>query len=615
MTELRPRHKTLVEIYEDSVARHADRPLFGTKHGKVWHYVSYADFGRKVDRLRSALAGLGVAKGDRVAIIANNRPEWAIAAYATYTLGAVFVAMYEAQTEGDWDYILADSGAKVVFVPGHVIGAKLEAQRASMPALDHIVVLEGPTEKSWKSFRGLVEANGPTVPITRPSESDIAALVYTSGTTGTPKGVMLSHANLAYNVGAIRLLFPITPDDRSLSFLPWAHIFGQTCELHGFIATGASMGIAESVDSIIDDLGEVRPTFLCAVPRVFNRIYDALHHRAEHEGGAQKMLFEAAIENATKRKRLALRRQSSGLTDLRHAFFDRVVFSKVRARFGGRLRYAISGGAALSPEVGQFIDDLGILVYEGYGLSETSPIVSANYPGARKMGSVGKVIPGVEVEIDTSMTGDPKNGEIIVFGHNVMQGYYNLPEETAKVFVERDGKRGLRTGDMGYIDGEGFLHITGRIKEQYKLQNGKYVVPTPLEETLRLSPFITNCMIHGENEEHNVAVIVPDFRALKRWAAERGIAGDARTLTRDARVRELYAQEIEKQSAHFRAFERIRDFVLVPEDFTIDNGMLTPKLSVRRARVLEVHRDAIEALYRGGGAFNAREGAARDRGA
>ncbi len=597
MMEFRPRHETLVAIYEASIARHADRPLFGTKYAGAYHYMSYAEFGRRVDHLRAGLVSIGVEEGDRVAIISNNRPEWAIAAYATYTLGAVFVAMYEAQTEGDWDYILADSGAKVVFVPGRVIGAKLEAQRSMMPKLEHIVVLEGPTEKHWHSFAGLLGTNT-RAPIVRPLPSATATLIYTSGTTGTPKGVVLSHANVAYNVGAIQLLFPITPDDRSLSFLPWAHIFGQSCELHGFISIGASMGIAESVDTIMENLAEVRPTFLCAVPRIFNRIYDTLHQRMETDGGVTKALFEAAIANAEKRKKLASRRQSSGATDLRHAFYDRAVFSKIRARFGGRLRYAISGGAALSREVGEFIDNLGMLVYEGYGLSETSPIVSANYPGARKMGSVGKVIPGVEVEIDTTVTGDPKNGEIVVFGHNVMQGYYNLPEEDAKVFVVENGRRGFRTGDMGYIDGEGFLHITGRIKEQYKLLNGKYVVPTPLEESLRLSPYIANCMIHGENHEHNVAVIVPDFAALKVWAAERGIAADPRTLGRDDRVRALFADEIDKHAGGFRHFEKVKKFVLAPEDFSIENGMLTPKLSLKRRRVLEVYGAEIEALYR-----------------
>lgn len=596
----RPKHETLVEIFEASVARHADRPLFGTKVGRVWHYMSYAEFGRRVNDLRGGLASLGVTRGDRVAMISNNRPEWAIAAYATYTLGAVFVAMYEAQTEGDWDYILADSGAKVVFVPGHVIGSKLAAERKSMPALEHIVVLEGPTEKDWSSYAELLAVGARTrTEIVRPAPNDTAGLIYTSGTTGTPKGVILSHANIAYNVDAIRMLFPITPEDRSLSFLPWAHIFGQTCELHGFLSVGASMGIAESVDTIMDNLAEVQPTFLCAVPRIFNRLYDALHRRMSEDTGTRRALFVAALENAEKRKRLAARRQSSGVTDLRHAFFDKMVFEKIRARFGGRLRYAISGGAALSREVAELIDNLGVLVYEGYGLSETSPIVSANYPGARKMGSVGKVIPGVEVEIDTSVTGDPKNGEIVVYGHNVMQGYYNLPEENAKVFVERDGKRGFRTGDMGYIDGEGFLHITGRIKEQYKLLNGKYVVPTPLEETLRLSPFIANCMIDGENQDHNVAVIVPDFAVLSAWAAERGIAADPRTLVRDERVRALFADEVEKHSASFRAFEKVKRFILVPEDFTIENGMLTPKLSIKRRRVLEAYGKQLAALYGG----------------
>lgn len=592
-----PKFRTLVDIFEHSVAAFADRPLFGTKKDGQWRWMTYGEFGSKVDALRGGLAKLGVEKGDRVAIISNNRPEWAIAAYATYGLGAQFVPMYESQLTKDWKYILSDCAAKVLFVANRAIADRIAEIRGELPALKHVVVIDGEAAGDGEvTFAELLESEPAPLAEVRPE--DIAGFIYTSGTTGNPKGVLLSHENLASNVSAIHEFFPMSPEDRSLSFLPWAHSFGQTCELHGLLSMGASMGIAEAVDKIVANLAEVKPTLLFSVPRIFNRIYDGLHKRMNEEGGLKLALFNKAVANAEYRKKLAQERKRSGWADFKHGIFDKLVFSKVRDRFGGRLKYAFSGGAALSREVAEFIDNLGIMVYEGYGLTETSPIATANSPSGRKIGSVGKPIPGVEIEIDVSATEDPKQGEIIVYGHNVMQGYYGLDEENAKVFVEKDGKRGFRTGDMGYIDSDGFLFITGRIKEQYKLLNGKYVVPTPLEEKLKLSPYIANVMIHGANQNFNAAVIIPDFEALASWAADKGLPTEPAELVQEPQVEALIRGEIEKYSADFKAYEKIKKFTLGTEDFTTDNGMLTPSMKVKRRVVLEKYGPALEALFR-----------------
>jgi long-chain acyl-CoA synthetase len=593
-----PKFHTLVHIFQHAVREHAERPLFGVKRGGSWRWMSYAEFGRRVDRARGALDAAGVGAGDRVALIADNRPEWAIVAHAAYGLRAAAVPMYEAQHDAEWRYILRDSGAKMVFVANESIRDRIAAQRDHLPDLRRVVVFDGRGDEASTAFDAfLAEGDKRPVDIVIPEGEDIAGFVYTSGTTGNPKGVMLSHRNIAFNVSALHDVFPMTPEDRSLSFLPWAHVFGQTVELHTLFSMGASMGIAESVAKITDDLVEVQPTLLFAVPRIFNRIYAGMRRQMDESRGLTRTLFTAALENAKRRHALAQSRRASGAVELKHMVFDRLVFDRVRARFGGKLRYAFSGGAALSREVAEFIDDLGILVYEGYGLTETSPIVACNFPGNRKIGSVGKPIPGVRVEIDTAVTDDPKHGEIVVFGHCVMQGYYGLEEETAAVFVERDGERGLRTGDMGYLDGDGFLHISGRIKEQYKLLNGKYVVPTPLEESLKLSPFVSSAMVWGADHDHNVAVIVPDFDALGRWAAERGLAGDPATLVEDQRVRALFEDEIEKHSTTFKQYEKVRGFVLGATDFTTDNGLLTPSLKVKRRKVLELYGKRLEALY------------------
>jgi long-chain acyl-CoA synthetase len=345
----------------------------------------------------------------------------------------------------------------------------------------------------------------------------------------------------------------------------------------------------------VDNLSEVKPTMLVSVPRIFNKIYDGLHKKMDEAGGLKKKLFYAAIENAEHRKKLAAEGKSSGWADLKHAILDKLVFSKVRDRFGGRLKYAFSGGAALAEEVANFIDNLGIMVYEGYGLTETSPIATANWPGSRKIGSIGRPIPGVEIKIDKKITGDAVNGEIIIYGHNIMKGYHNMPEENAKVFTD-DG--GFRTGDMGRIDDDGFVWITGRIKEQYKLENGKYVVPGPLEEHLKLSPYIANVMIHGDNRPFNVALIVPDLERLDTFAKEHGLdTANYDALMATEPVQKLYAEQLEEYSGGFKQYEKVKKFQLIHQDFSPENDMLTPTLKLKRRIVLQHYGEKLNSLY------------------
>ena len=332
-----------------------------------------------------------------------------------------------------------------------------------------------------------------------------------------------------------------------------------------------------------------------AVPVVFNKVYDGLQKRMENEGGVTQAMFNAAVSNAHKQEELKRRGKRSRWVDLQADLFDRIVFSKVRAAFGGRLKWAFSGGAAISTEVAEFISAVGITVYEGYGLTETSPVTNANVQGARRVGSVGKAIPGVRNEIDTDVTGDPTVGEIIIHGPNVMMGYYNLPEENAAVFTP-DG--GFRTGDLGHVDDDGYLYIRGRIKEQYKLENGKYVVPSPIEEQLQLSGFISQVMVYGEQRPFNVAVVVPDFEYLQQWAAEKGLdTSDLAALLADAEVKELYKTEIQRAQSGIKHYERIRDFVLEDEEFTPENGMLTPSLKIKRRAIMEKLGADINDLY------------------
>jgi long-chain acyl-CoA synthetase len=591
-----PKFETLVDVFQQSTRTFSSRELFGEKKNGQWTWMTYAQFGQMVDDLRGGLSQLGVTNGDRVAVISNNRHEWAVGAYACYTLGVAYVPMYEAQQEKEWQYILNDCGAKVVFAANDAIAAKLKNIKAELPKLEHIIRFSG-TAHETDTFACLLRRGAETPsPINQPKASDLCGLIYTSGTTGNPKGVMLSHSNLARNVAAMHEVFPMQQEDRSLSFLPWAHSFGQTVELHGLLSMGASMGIAESVDKIIDNLGEVKPTLLFSVPRIFNRIYDGLQKRMASESPVKRLLFQRGLEVAKQRRELADKKQSNLLVDVQHAFFDKVVFTKVRARFGGQLKYAFSGGAAIAKEVAEFIDNLGITVYEGYGLTETSPIATANYAGHRKIGSVGKPIPGTRVEIDRTETGDPKQGEIVVHGHNVMMGYYNLPDENAKVFT---GDGGFRTGDMGFVDDDGYVWITGRIKEQFKLENGKYVAPAPIEQAIQLSPFVANVMLHGANKPFNVAVIVPDMESLKKWATEKGLdITSIPELLKREEVQQLFREQILEYTKQVKGYERPQRFLLISEDFTVGNDMLTASLKLKRRSVLKKFGEAVEDLYR-----------------
>jgi long-chain acyl-CoA synthetase len=582
-------YKNLVELFQKSCDKHAAREVFGTKTSGSWSWMTYRDFRKLVDDFRGALANLGVKAGDRIGIVANNRVEWAVAAYATYGLRAAFVPMYEQQHAEEWEFILDDCGAKVAIGSSQSVYDELKKLKGKVKSLQHVIGLDA-SPSDEHSYKALLErgAKNPKA-AEEPASEEIAGFIYTSGTTGKPKGVILTHGNICFCINGVNEIFTFDVNDRSLSFLPWAHSFGQVCELHILISGGCSTAINDDVQNLVANLAEVKPTILFAVPRIFNRIYDGVNKQMTEKPGFIRSLFHSGIRNATKKNR---GEDVSVLGGIGLGLADKIIFSKIREKFGGRLKYAVSGSAALSREVAEFIDALGIEVYEGYGLTETSPIATANYPGHRKIGSVGKPLRGCKIVIDTKVTGDAKNGEIVIYGPNVMRGYHNRSDENRAVLMD-DG--GFRSGDMGYLDDDGYLYITGRIKEQYKLENGKYVVPSPLEEQLKLSPYIANVMLHGANKPHNVALVVPDLEALKKWAGENAV--ELGNLSNSDRVRALLKDEIEKYGSEFKGYEKPKDFVIVAEDFTTDNGMLTPTLKLKRRNVLARYEQDLNALY------------------
>ena len=584
-----PEIETLVELFETSCRTRGDAPLFGTKSAGRFEWISYAAMHQRVLKVRALLVELGVAQGDRVALIADNSVDWAAICYAAAGSGAVTVPMYTAQNPTDWEYILKDCGAKLAFVDTAQEAASLTKLRAHLPELLHVISIGEPETDPTSLRARMALLLGRTIQLEQPRPEDPAGFIYTSGTTGHPKGVVLSHRNIVSNVLASASTFPLSPSDRSLSFLPWAHALGQTVDLHLLLHVGCQIGINGDLSGLLTNLGLVKPTILIAVPRVFYRIYDGIRKQIAERPKVIRTLFDKGIEAATQKSQ----GRRPTLTDrLWLAAAERLIFRRVRQRFGGSLRFAISGSAALNRDVAEFVNALGIDVYEGYGLTEASPVVCVNTPTHRRFGTVGKPIPGVQVTIAQNVAEDPTVGEIVVSGPNVMHGYYRAPEDTARVLTP-DGR--LRTGDMGRLDDDGFLIITGRIKEQYKLQNGKYVVPTPIEEQIKLSPLISNCMLYGADKPYCVLMVVPNRLALESEAQSRGF--DCSDVEGDPKVLALLKQEVAFRVQGLHSYMRPKKLLVVSEDFTVGNGFLTPSLKVRRQEVIQKYMGQLAKMY------------------
>ena len=586
-------HKNLIEMLENSRQLYGDRPLYGTKRDGIYEWTTYEQFSEKVDALRGGLASLGVSSGDKVAIICKNTEEWAVSAYATYGLCGQHIPMYETQMPSEWEYIIRDCGAKVLLAANSSIFEKTRNFPDQIDSLEHVILLTGSVEGEVTTYEDLLK-KGREKPVQKmePESDAPMGMIYTSGTTGNPKGVILSHRNLIFECSVVIPLLGMSRDVRTLAFLPWAHVFGQVAEVHGIIGCGGSAGLVDDVNTLVDELGVVKPSVFFAVPRVYNRIYDRLQEQMKEKPGLIRALFYGGLKQA-KREREG---ETLGfLENLILLLARKIIFKKILNRFGGNLRIAVSGASALSPSVAEFINDIGISIYEGYGLSENTAALSLNYPGSRRFGSVGKPLPGVRIEIDKTVEGSKEeDGEVQAFGENIMIGYHNLPDKTKESITE-DG--GLRTGDLGHLDSDGYLYITGRVKEQYKLENGKYVAPAPLEESLKLSSYIDQVMLYGFNRPHNVALIVVAMPAVTQYAEDLGISGSTEDILNEPRIRELFKEQLKHFGKDFKGFEHPQNFSLLSEEWGIDNGLLTPTLKLKREVVEEKFKTEIEELF------------------
>eukprot|EP00934_Nitzschia_sp_Nitz4_P008121 Nitzschia sp. Nitz4//scaffold22_size323478//278027//280476//NITZ4_000581-RA/size323478-augustus-gene-0.211-mRNA-1//1//CDS//3329543159//8111//frame0 len=611
--ESRMVYDTLHELQVRTCDVYADNEVFGTYNAKDddFEWMTYSEFANKVNNARAVLRDIGVPEFGKVAIISNNRWEWAALATAAYSINASFVPMYEAQLPGDWTYILNDSGSCAVFCANQTIYETLQKEVIpSTPGVQSVLCLDA-AEGEPHAFATAMASVKPDTEgslILRPTPEDLANLIYTSGTTGKPKGVELTHSNSATNARAPGYSSEdaknlMKEDDRTLAFLPWAHSYGQTCELWLTMANGGSLGICRGVPMILEDLQMVRPTVLYSVPTLYKKIFDGVHNMMETASPLRKSMMKnaLAIGDANAAFLRGDRGPLSPMEKIKHSVLDKVVLSKIRSRFGGRMNHGFVAGSACAPEVVAFMDSLGIPICEGYGLTETSPIISLNVPNQRQKGSVGRPVDGVDVYIidgDGNPVPDGQEGEICCVGPNVMRGYHNNPEATAEVIsVAPDGKsRMFHTGDLGRVDPDGgWLHITGRLKEQYKLENGKYVVPTPIEVSIGMSRFIAQVVLCGANRPHNVALIVPEWAAIR---SELNIEGDVseEDLANDGRVKELIDSEIASNCKALKKFEIPTGWAFVAP-FTAANNMLTPKMSIRRHQVIQTYAEVIDGLY------------------
>ncbi len=585
----------LVDLFENSVAKFGSNNLFGTKNKETnqYEWVTFSDVAEKVNNLRGALNKLGLSKGEKVGVIVSNSVEWFVCCQATHGLGGVFVPMYEKELQKVWQYIIQDAGIKYVFVRDQKIYDVVKSFQKGIPTLKDIFMLFGEGEKSLDALEKLGKAN--PAPSYKPHWSETAVIIYTSGTTGDPKGVLLSHGNMTHNATECHHTFDVGVHEIGLSILPWAHSFGLSADLHTFILGGWQLGFAESADKLLVNFSEIKPTHMNAVPRVFNIIYDKIQQSVSADP-EKKKIFDAAVAEAVKNRDLKEKTEE-------YKFYDAVAFATVRNIFGGRLKQVVTGGAMMKPEIALFFSDVGVPTYDGYGLSETSPVITNNSPlRGNKYGTVGKPFKDTNVVIDKSRVGqDSPDGEIVVYGAQVMQGYHNKPAITKEAMMPDtwNGLPGVRTGDRGWIDEDGFLHITGRFKDEYKLENGKYVHPESIENEIKILRYVSNVIIYGEGRLYNVALVVPDFEALKNdpktsaWA--KGTPEE--TIANKECTDFITQQIIEHLRKSFGGYEIPQKFLYITEDFTVDNGMLTQTMKLIRRNVMKKYGDQLKALY------------------
>lgn len=590
--------QTLNQLLAGACARHDKPDALMHKAGGEWKKVSSAEW---LDAARDVAMGLhsfGVKKGDRVVLLSENRIDWFFVEAGLQILGAVTVPIYPSLTAAQAAYIIRDSGARVVVVSTEEQQAKIAEVRGELTTVEAVYSLDPPSAAANAESWSVVTQAGKRARKADPEgaerlaaavePTDLATIIYTSGTTGDPKGVMLTQANLATNALVSSRTIELTPEDTAISVLPYAHVFARMVAHYLYPHVGVTIAIAESMDTLVANIGEVRPTVMACVPRFYEKMRDRVLESAAAGSSLKQKIFHWAfrVGHEMGRHRQEGAEPPGGLK-FRYRLATKLVFSKLHARLGGRMRLFVSGGAALPRDVAEFFLAAGWVVIEGYGLTETSPVISVNRLSRFRFGSVGPVIDGIEVKI-------ADDGEILCRGHNVMKGYYGNEAATREAVV--DGW--FHTGDIGEFDEDGFLRITDRKKDILVTAGGKNVAPQPIEGRLKASPTVAEIVMVGDGKPYLSALVIPDFEVLKGWCEERGLASDDHeTMAGHDAVKEHLMSEVDRLSEGLASFERIKKIAVVAAVFSIETGELTPTLKVKRPVVARRYADLIESLY------------------
>jgi len=593
--------ETIPALFFHQARRYGARAFGWAKRRGAWEPVSWAAMADDVQALGLSLLDLGVRPGDRVAILSENRPEWAVADLAALSIGAVTVPIYTTLAAPEIAHILTDSAASVVIVSIDRHADTIETIRPTLPALAHVIQIEPrpfgvfPRGVAWYGeLLGLGRSSRAGAPaffgrVAALAPSALASLVYTSGTTGPPKGVMLTHDNFLSNCRACAQVIPVTEQDHTLSFLPLSHVFERMAGYYFILYVGGAIAYAESLEAVAANLPEVRPTVVCAVPRFYEKLHARVLETVQRGSPVKRAVFAWATTVGRRvAEHHAASRSLSPALALQRALADHLVFRKLRARLGGRLRFFISGGAPLARELAEFFYGAGILILEGYGLTETSPVIACNTPTALRFGTVGRPIPGVEVRL-------ADDGEILTRGPHIMPGYYRNPAATCEV-LEPDGW--FHTGDIGHLDADGFLAITDRKKELIVTAGGKKIPPAAVEQRLKSDPAIADAVVLGDRRPYLTALLVPNLSALADHAAQAGLdTRDPAALVRHPQVTAWYEAKLRALQRDQAPFEQIKRFALLEAPFSQEAGELTPTLKVRRRVIAQRYAARIDAMY------------------
>ncbi|UCD25502.1 MAG: long-chain fatty acid--CoA ligase [Gemmatimonadota bacterium] len=591
--------ETLTQLFFDAVDRFSSkRAALRFKKGGSWHDITHHELARQVQHAALGMLELGIKPGDKIAIISANCPEWAIADYACLTACCADVPVYPTLPANQVEYILKDSETTAVFVQDRDQLGKVLESKDGLPALKHIVSFEeGIDVPDVLGLQDLIRI-GAAAEQDHPDYRDnaravekdaLATLIYTSGTTGNPKGVMLTHHNITSNVLAGLEVIQIGPDDSCLSLLPLSHVFERMAGHYIMLHAGTTINYAESIEQVPANMGEIRPTIVLSVPRLFEKIYARVLENAMAGSALKRRIFFWARSTAERWADLKLAGKSISVgLGIKKAVADKLVFSKLQARTGGRIRFFVSGGAPLSPEIARFFYAAGIPILEGYGLTETSPLIAVNPLESPRMGTVGPAVPGVEVRF-------APDGELLTRGPHVMQGYYNKATETSEA-IDADGW--FHTGDIGEFDSQNYIKITDRKKDIIVTAGGKNIAPQPIENRVKTNKFILNAVMIGDKRKFPIMLVVPDEEAVSRWAADRRITIVSNRLLTHPDVAAMLEREVMGNLRDLASYEMPKKILIVEQDFTIDSGELTPTLKVKRNVVEKRLAEKIEELYR-----------------